>query len=302
MALTPLVILSADRPAELRGLGANQTIDQTRLYGDKVRHFSDFPAPDSGGDHNDLWRSKVCEALSRALGREGRPGPVHLNLAFREPTVPVTDDGRTRGEPYPYSAEGREGGGRWTDFSLPEPGSAEISAEGPVRGLVIAGDGHYDRADLVSSAEALGFPVLATALSGLRGAAVVSGYHLLLSKGVPEALHPELVIGVGSLGPSRRLDALVSAAGTRARIDYWGRTIDPHRDATHRLQTDPVATLRTLVGQVRADPGWEAVWHEAEGALEMAVAEFLAGSAAPTGASVARSLNKVPWDALVVAS
>ncbi|HIE21837.1 MAG TPA: 2-succinyl-5-enolpyruvyl-6-hydroxy-3-cyclohexene-1-carboxylate synthase, partial [Acidimicrobiia bacterium] len=191
---------------------------------------------------------------------------------------------------------------RWTDFPIPEPGAAEIPADGDVRGVVVAGDGDYDRGALLDAAEALGFPVLATALSGLRGLGVISGYHHLLSQGVPEALRPELVIGVGSLGPSRRLDALVSAADTRIRIDHWGRSIDPDRDATHRLHADPVATLQALVGRLRAEPGWGAAWREAEDFLEMAVVELLADSTAPTGALVARALNEVPWEALVVAS
>ncbi|MFQ5524319.1 MAG: 2-succinyl-5-enolpyruvyl-6-hydroxy-3-cyclohexene-1-carboxylic-acid synthase [Acidimicrobiia bacterium] len=301
MSLVPLVVLSADRPDELRGVGANQTIDQTRLYGNKVRHFVEFPAPDTT-DRNDFWRSQVSAALARALGLGDKPGPVQLNLAFREPTVPVVDDGRTLGEPYPHATEGREGGARWGDSPIPGPPVAEVDVAGEKRGVVIAGDGRYDRKRLLAAAAALGFPVLATALSGLRGAAVVSGYHHLLAGGVPDSLRPELIIAIGPLGPSPRLDALVSAASIRIRIDYWGRNIDPKRDAAHRLHADPVATLEALAKKVAADPGWAAAWEDAEAALAASVEGYFRSVAVPTGASVARALNGVSWEYLVAAS
>ena len=301
MSLTPLVVLSADRPQELRGFGANQTIDQSHLYGNKVRHFVEFDAPDAT-DRNHLWRSQVSAALARALGFGNRPGPVQLNLAFREPTVPVTDDGRSRAEPYPHPTHGRADGSRWEEFFIPDPPQAEIDIEGEVRGVVIAGDGCYDREGLLAVATELGLPVLATALSGLRGRSVVGGYHHLLSAGVPDPLRPEVVIGLGSLGPSPRLDDLVSSASIRIRIDYWGRTIDPKRDATHILHADPVAALEALEGRVTARPGWASKWTTAETAVVAAVDEYLTGLTMPTGASVAWALNRVSWDYLVVGS
>ena len=119
MSLTPLIVLSADRPEELRGVGANQTIDQIRLFGDRVRFFADIEAPDSDFDGNNTWRSTVSKAVAMSLGQGDRPGPVHLNIAFREPTVPVVDDGRSRALEYPFTTEGRPGNLPWIDLRMP---------------------------------------------------------------------------------------------------------------------------------------------------------------------------------------
>ena len=84
----PLIVLTADRPPELRGIGAGQTIDQLKLYGDAVRWFCEVgthEADDAGLLH---YRSVACRAFAAARG-EPRPGPVHLNLAWREPLAPI---------------------------------------------------------------------------------------------------------------------------------------------------------------------------------------------------------------------
>src|SRR3954471_22815373 len=85
----PLLLLTADRPPELRGSGANQTIDQVKLYGDSVRLFVEVGAPEERSGQNAYWRSLACRATAVATGRlDGRGGPVHLNLGLREPLVP----------------------------------------------------------------------------------------------------------------------------------------------------------------------------------------------------------------------
>ncbi|MGH3649321.1 MAG: 2-succinyl-5-enolpyruvyl-6-hydroxy-3-cyclohexene-1-carboxylic-acid synthase, partial [Acidimicrobiia bacterium] len=205
MSCVPLVVVSADRPVELRGVGANQTIDQVGLFGTKVRAFVDIAAPDHANDVNAAWRGQVGDSMAAATG--STPGPVHLNVAFREPTVPVTDDGRTAATPYqfPTPRVSRETGPAPADRPLPLPHLE------PGKGLIIAGDGDYRRGALADRAAELGWPVLATAMSGMRGGRVITTYHHLFADVVPPQLEPETVVAVGAIGPSTRLEDLVAA-------------------------------------------------------------------------------------------
>lgn len=294
MACVQLVAVSADRPVELRGVGANQTIDQVEMFGAKVRAFEELAAPEPLVDANRLWREAVTRAMNRARGP--RPGPVHLNVAFREPTVPVTDDGRTVGEAYRFGIP-RIDTGEDLVAEVHPSATFDIPAD---RGVVIAGEGEYDRRGLADAAAAAGWPVLATALSGMRGGAVVSAYARLLRNGVPEDLLPRTVVAVGSIGPDTRLEDLVEAADTRVRVDWWGRSIDPRRNSTHVVTGDPVSLLSGIEGT--ADAEWRRTWAEADEMAKVEMGRLLAATEGITGAEVAVALNDVDWGALVVAS
>jgi 2-succinyl-5-enolpyruvyl-6-hydroxy-3-cyclohexene-1-carboxylate synthase len=299
MSCSPLVLLSANRPEELRGIGANQTIDQTRMFGDKVRAFTEIAAP--GDEDLDAgWRAGVSRAVGAALGNGDRPGPVHIDIAFREPTVPVSDDGRTRADPYPYPTEGRPGGAPWEH--APSAARGEVPRLGyRPRGLVIAGDGAYDRPGLMSAASELGWPVLGTALSELRGTPVIDSYHHLLAAPVPDRLRPQTVVAVGRIGPSERLEALFGMGEERVRIDAWGRHIDPGRNATSTHAADPVAALRHVeVGD--RDETWAQEWATAASRVRRALRDDLAATTAASGAGVATALDVVDWGCLVAAS
>ena len=117
LAMAPLLVITADRPHDLRGTGSNQTIDQVKLYGGAVRWFAEIPMAEDRPRESDYWRSVVCRSIAESQGWLGRPGPVHLNVAFREPVVPLTDDGRVSGSIYQNSLEGRPSGAPWVDPS-----------------------------------------------------------------------------------------------------------------------------------------------------------------------------------------
>ena len=301
MSLTPLIVLSADRPEELRDVGANQTIDQIRLFGDRVRLFADIEAPGPDVDNNETWRAIVSDAVAMAIGQRGQPGPVHLNLAFREPTVPIADDGRSHADEYPFPTEGRARNVPWIDRTWPDQESVNLQLDPAVRGLVIAGEGEYHRQRVLDAAASMGWPVLATALSGMRGLDVVSSYHHILSGGIPNALMPEVVFAIGSVGPSQRLEHLIeSSVGLRFRIDARGRHIDPSLNATEVLWADPAVTLESR-GPGQAPTDWTMGWREVEQRVFSRLSESLA-QAPVSGPVVARALNEVPWGTLVVAS
>lgn len=300
MACTPLIILTADRPAELRGVGANQTIDQRHLFGAHVRRHVDVPAATSYEDGNELWRAAVAEVVAAARGSAAVPGPVHLNVAFREPTVPVSDDGRTTSPMYGYSIEGREERAPWVVSDVPRSQAAPLLLPPGAHGVVIAGDGAYDRKALTVVASALGWPVLATAESGVGGPGVIRRYHHILAREAGE-LAADVAVVVGSVGPSRRLEAMISRdTGSRFRIDAWGRRLDPTLDATEVISADPVATLAGSKSRP-APAAWVESWTGAEAVVDAAIRSVLE-TAPLSGPVVADALNSVYWDCLAVAS
>lgn len=300
-SMVSLVLLTADRPPELLDVGANQTIDQVEIFGDRVRWFCAIPPAEPGRDQNPYWRSAVSQAIARASGAGGRPGPVHLNVSFREPTVPVTDDGRTPAAPYSFSIEGRSGGRPWQEPRLAQPGPAILDAGGDlVDGLVIAGDGDYDPVRLREAADGLSWPVLATAISGARLSGSVTTYHHLLVDGGPPSLAPEMVLVVGKPGPSDKLLTFAPDA-ERVVVDRWGDWWDPTRAATRFLQADPVATLEALRGRVTAREGWSEAWQRSDAAMRSALDDVI-GGAGMTGPAIARALSALEWSRLVVGS
>lgn len=294
MSCVPLVVITADRPAEMQGIGANQTIDQVGMFGAKVRASVNFEAPDEATDLNATWRTEVGRAVAAAT--YGRPGPVHINVRFREPTVPVSDDGRTVGVEYPFDTPRLAVAGQ-----VPEPADpSDLPRLNAARGLIIAGDGRYDRDELAKRAASIGWPVLATAVSGMRGGDVVTTYHHLLGHGVPTEARPDTVVAVGAIGPSLRLENLVASAGHRVRIDAWGRRVDPGRNATDVLAGDVNDLLDRVDGVETGD--WSARWLELGRDRLAGLRARLDESEVMTGAAVAVTLDQVDWGSLVVAS
>ncbi|GAB2735837.1 2-succinyl-5-enolpyruvyl-6-hydroxy-3-cyclohexene-1-carboxylic-acid synthase [Nocardioides pakistanensis] len=207
-AAVPLVVVSADRPAGLRGTNANQTTDQVKIFGDAVRAFADVPpgAPGPGeAAQVASWRSLVARLLLTAAGSASTAaGPVHLNLQLAEPLVPDTDAGWTA------PLDGRPFGSPW--IQRPDPAlsqSEPVSAE--LRTVVLAGDDAGPPARLLAQRAA--WPLLAEPTSGARtGANAIRSYRLLL--GDPDlADRVEQVVVFGHPTLSRPVTRLLSRAG-----------------------------------------------------------------------------------------
>ncbi len=312
----PLLVLTADRPPELRGTGANQTIDQVKMYGGAVRWYAEAEVPQSRPGAVGYWRSLACQAWAMAAGDTGTfPGPVQVNLPFREPLVPAGDAA------WPEPLDGRPDGAPWTRFApsvAATPGVGRGSG-GPTprvelpwteRGLVVCGDGDYDAESLVELAERAGWPVLAEPSSGARrGPNALTGYQYLLASGAFMAAHrPEVIVSVGRPGLSRPQSALLSLAGAAGADPIRhvvvtqgpGRWADPQRAATdvaasilltgaHRVPDAAGGSLLARGDDPRESPavpggtGWLASWRRAESAATRAAGAVLDSAAAPDG-------------------
>jgi 2-succinyl-5-enolpyruvyl-6-hydroxy-3-cyclohexene-1-carboxylate synthase len=311
-ARTPLLVLTADRPPELRGTGANQAADQLKLYGAAVRWFCEVGLPADGPAAGRYWRSLASRAWAEAAGP--LPGPVHLNLAFAEPLVPLDPPAagggwaRLGGEPAP----GRAGGAPWTAApagvraAAPEDVDALAAAvRANPRGLLVAGWGAgLDPATVDGFAAASGWPVLADPLSGARrGPAAVSAYDGLLRAPRFAAAHrPDLAVRVGGAPTSKALTGWLDESVPQVLVDPAGGWLDPGRSAALRLTADPSALLAAVAGRLAAgrpapagpDPSpagpWLGEWLEADRLAREAIDGLLDEWAEPFEGRVARDL------------
>jgi 2-succinyl-5-enolpyruvyl-6-hydroxy-3-cyclohexene-1-carboxylate synthase len=303
----PLLVLTTDRPPELRATGANQAIDQIKLYGGAVRWFCEPGAPEQRPGAAAYWRSLACQAWAHAAGAAGGlPGPVHLNLALREPLVPDVDEtpqplpGRPDGQPWTRfgfgSGFGSGSGARpeavqnWPGPSAAAPPPLELAWT--ERGIVVCGDGTSDgcAAALVELAEQAGWPVLAEPSSGARrGSNALSAYQYLLA--IPEfvaAHRPDLIVSAGRPGLSRAQMAFLGMPDTRHVVVGQGpdRWADPQRAAT-----DVAGSVR-LTGS-RDAAAWLDGWLRADKAARVAVDAVLDAEQAMCEPRLARDLASV---------
>ncbi|HEX3390825.1 MAG TPA: 2-succinyl-5-enolpyruvyl-6-hydroxy-3-cyclohexene-1-carboxylic-acid synthase [Streptosporangiaceae bacterium] len=318
----PLLVLTADRPPELRGTGANQAIDQVKLYGGAVRWFAEAGVPEARPGMNAYWRSLACRAWAAAAGADGGlPGPVHLNLPLRDPLVPGLPDPAGDGS-WPEPLDGRAGGAPWTRWAAPSSGpvsdgTAQPGWSGPdgpgtldlpwtERGVIVAGDGAAGAPGLLRLAATAGWPVLAEPSSGARqGPHALAAYQYLLEHpGFLAANRPDLVICAGRPGLSRGQAAFLrqsAADGARQVVLAQGpaRWADPARTATDvaavvRLAGAPPGLAPALAGRgtpASGAPGWLGRWQEADAAARGAADAVLDAGGALTEPRLARDLG-----------
>ena len=313
----PLVVLSADRPPELRGIGSGQTIDQIKTFGESVRWFCEVgthEADDAGLLH---MRSVACRALTRARG-EIRPGPVHLNLPWREPLSPVPVEGAVTATD-PLALHGRDGERPLTAVTRVdlEPTAFvldEIAGHigDAIAGVIIAGrqtDPEL-REPLVHLARASGFPILAEPTSQLRlgphdRSYVITTYDTLLrdehwAKGVV----PELVLRFGELPTSKPLRQWLAASGAdQIVVDPTGGWNEPTGRAAAILRADPTECASGWAARLeKEERPAPKVWLEAEAAALAAIAEELAAPAAASSiADLAATASAIEEAALHLA-
>jgi 2-succinyl-5-enolpyruvyl-6-hydroxy-3-cyclohexene-1-carboxylate synthase len=305
----PLLVLTADRPPELRGIGAGQTIDQLKLYGSSVRWFCEVGTHEADDDGLLHHRSTACRAFAAARG-EPRPGPVHLNFAWREPLAPIAADGAVIATDR-LALEGR--GERPLTAVTPidrEPSQFLLDevaghiAEAGI-GVIVAGR-QLDpelREPLAHLARIAGFPILAEPTSQLRcgphdRSHVITAYDLLLRDEKFRAdASPELVLRFGEMPTSKPLRSwLAESAADQIVVDPLGGWNEPTRRAAALLRADPTelaAGWTARLGEERPPP---AMWLAAERAAREAIAAELAAVEAPTEPGLQLALGALHRD------
>jgi 2-succinyl-5-enolpyruvyl-6-hydroxy-3-cyclohexene-1-carboxylate synthase len=264
----PLIVLTADRPPELRDTGAGQTMDQIKLYGDAVRWFVEVGPAEDRHDSVGYWRAVACRAYHTS--NSPHAGPVHLNLAFRQPFVAV------EGEPvFVQELGGREDGSPWITLTSP---SRQVSIrdishlkkeiESTERGLVVVGTGDHDPEPIAELARAASWPLLAEATSNARaGPPAISTYDSLLRVESFVASHrPDLVLRIGNLGTSAALNGLLDASVRQIAIHSEDNWPDPGRAIYWMIRSEVGPLCRTLTRALapgRSGP-WMDDWLSAE--------------------------------------
>ncbi|MGI8954030.1 MAG: 2-succinyl-5-enolpyruvyl-6-hydroxy-3-cyclohexene-1-carboxylic-acid synthase [Nocardioidaceae bacterium] len=279
----PLIVVSADRPAELRGTGANQTTDQVKIFGSAVRSFAEIAAPEQVPASTAAWRSGVSRLL-----RDAATGPVHLNVCLRDPLVLDTQDSQLDA-----ALLGRPRGAPWSAVEGGLAATAVLLPLGP-RTVVIAGDDAGPPARQL--AEHAGWPLFAEPSSGSRtGTHPISTYRLLL--GVPSlARDVERVLVYGRPTLSRPVIQLLAREDVEVVAVAAGRVTDP----AHRVSR--VLGAATVAGA--GDTDWLERWRCADTATLAAVDGVLAAQEGLPPLTVAREVSAAvpPGGLLVVGS
>jgi 2-succinyl-5-enolpyruvyl-6-hydroxy-3-cyclohexene-1-carboxylate synthase len=300
LARVPLVVCTADRPPELRGVGAPQTIDQSHLFGTAVRWFCDPGVPDDA--HSAAWRSVGARAVAEACGPSA--GPVHLNLPFRDPLV-----GRAGDLP-----DGREAELPWHDRlvaprRIAHDDATRLAARCRHRtGVIVAGTGIHHPEHVLLLAHTLGWPVLADPRSGCRmpDRAVVAHFDAIVRANAVDV--PEVVIRLGMPPASKILATwLADNVDTEIVIDRDGWFLDPDRKAAFVVEADPCVAcleLAPLLEDGGPPTPWLDRWVDVDAAVSAAIERVIDASDAMTEPAIARAVVAgVPDDGtLVVAS
>jgi 2-succinyl-5-enolpyruvyl-6-hydroxy-3-cyclohexene-1-carboxylate synthase len=270
----PLIVLTADRPPELQGVGAPQTMNQRQLFGTAVRAFIDAPVPDEKNFRG--WRTIASDAVSLAI-ESITPGPVHINLPFREPLVGFAGT-------LPKSSKTKQNAPRYPDTRRAVKALASIVKE-KNEGIIIAGKGSTGA--VLELAEQLGWPVFADARSEVRddSPVVVAAFDgLLRTEQFATTLQPSVVVRVGEPPASKVLGQWLKTLS--CPVHQWcvdDRYFDPELigavnfvvdvDDLCRLLVDRVGKMRTHDGDHTWLERWESAADRVEQVLDRALGD-----------------------------
>ena len=317
-----VLLLTADRPPELRHTGANQAIEQEGIFVRAPRWQVDLGVAEDRAASVAHWRSSAARAVAAALGDGlAPPGPVHINLPFREPTVPLSDDGRSSAPAVTVPLEGRSQQRPWVRTVLAPRRLEDEELRGLAgrllateRGLIVVGastpgSGVAAATDTIHElSRATGWPVIAEPSSGVRTDPRTTLAHapLLLSDAeVARWGTPDLVLRIGRTGLSRELVAVLGPHVPQLLLGGSGAWDDPERAVGERLVADVEATCAALAVTLGlpTTSAWGERWRALDAAVAAAIDGVLDASAAPSEPRTARDLMAMlPDGATLVAA
>jgi 2-succinyl-5-enolpyruvyl-6-hydroxy-3-cyclohexene-1-carboxylate synthase len=263
----PLIVLTADRPHELRDIGAPQSIDQIHLYGKHVKWFAEMAIPEVNEELLYYVRTTASRAVSTSI--QAPAGPVHLNFPFREPLIPIL-------EPSPFEQS------KQAVISNPgrlilQHGDVEkigMELEKHRKGLIICGV--IDEPEFIQSvltlSKRLGYPILADPLSQLRsgnynGDYIIDSYDAILKNAIEvEWISPEVIIRFGGMPVSKPLSLFMKKLQNVKHyiVDGGSGWRDPVKMGTHMLHADEIAFCQSITSYVKEnmDTKWLELWQQ----------------------------------------
>ncbi|MCX6833695.1 MAG: 2-succinyl-5-enolpyruvyl-6-hydroxy-3-cyclohexene-1-carboxylic-acid synthase [candidate division Zixibacteria bacterium] len=308
----PLIAITADRPSELHDCGANQTIDQVRLFGDYVRTFVDFPCPDDMADLT-VPLTEIKQALDHALGQAHPVGPIHFNCRFREPLTPPPEATRSLDETvaeYPKL-------NHWLGLSSVPVGKQASRGELPSdaiepflqavkessHGLLLLGQLRNDveRLAALELIRKLNWPTLADITSGVHGVdsrQIVPHYDLLLASDRFCQSHvPDTILHVGGRITSKRLLQFIESSRPARYLHNSGDGLifDPVRAVTVRTSFDNSAFCYAVARGLNTrmpDAAWLPGWRQAAQTVREKINRLCEGMSVLTEPMLAVSLSQ----------
>jgi 2-succinyl-5-enolpyruvyl-6-hydroxy-3-cyclohexene-1-carboxylate synthase len=328
-AQIPLLVLTTDRPHELRHSGANQTIDQVKMYGDHVRWFVEVAPPEANPSPLTLRSLRTLAGRAMATAAGIPAGPVHLNFPFRKPLEPTPVPGDGLDQPLHEAGvlafQGRDEHRPFTAISrgLCVPSSEQLkllveAIRQAKRGLIICGPrcpGDNFPEAISQLARVAGYPILADALSGVRfgphlpkaQGLILGGYETFLQRDIVAGWEPpDLILRFGGMPISQALaDYLAGASSCRQVAIHESGT---WQDDTHTLSdfiwADPETICRFGIEQLATDslssrePQWAAIFRQAETQAQRAF-EAIRAERFFEGAILAEVVKQIPAESLL---
>lgn len=307
----PLLILSGDRPPELRYSGANQTIDQIKLFGDMVRWFAEVALPEAAAPAIAFRNLRTLMGRAFACANGLPKGVVHLNFPFRKPLEPIPVPADQHG--LPPNAQTRSQQAPFTHLAAPHclanPMETEwlcnLIAQYP-KGLIVVGANphHRETIDAIQAfAKQTGYPLLADGLSSLRFASAkpISAYETFLPLIEPD--DPDVIIRIGKLPVSGALNDYLA----RVNCPYYvhlsedGVWADDAHQVSHLIEGNITALLNTICANLdkRQPNEWAMAWSAIEQATQQVIDQYLTEDHFFEGGILSDTLQLLPDDSVV---